>query len=65
MASNSEENSLITGKMSGWGKKNIEILQKLRYQRFSQLKVVNKQACRTTMITQSHLLCFNDGRYNS
>lgn len=26
---------------------------------------MDKQACRTTTITQSHLLRFNDGRYNS
>lgn len=34
MASNLEEKRLITGQMSGWAKKDIKILQKLRNQRF-------------------------------
>lgn len=64
-ASDLEEKSLITGEMSAWGEKNLELLQNLRNKRFPQLQRVDKQACRTTTITRSHLLRFNDGRYNS
>lgn len=47
------------------GKTNGRLLQKLGNQTRSHLQGGDEQTCRTTTITQAHLLRFNDGRYNS